>query len=257
MEDQLSAPASSRIKENRIISVSNDESNSALITPSALPINKAERKSMITVSTKLTSNLPYIVPSFALEVNEARRKASLKSKVGDNIQSPYKPKRIAAVLSNVPPASGITFKCTIWTRLPEKVMIRGGPTQWWNIVLTVSVESYSEYLQTQLEKHAGWKERPQRESSKMDISTTRPILIGLMEGKGNGDPTAISVPHGGGTWHDLFCLIPGFLMSSPPDILRGSKKSTSLKSATDRSIAIVLPVIFISPIPIPKSTLKP
>ena len=71
LEDLLSAPASSRLKGNTIISVSDDESNSALITPSALPINKKERKSMITVSTKLTSNLPYIVSSFALEVNEA------------------------------------------------------------------------------------------------------------------------------------------------------------------------------------------
>ena len=91
----------------------------------------------------------------------------------------------------------------------------------------------------------------------MDISTTRPILIGLMEEKGNGDPTMISVPDGGGTWHDLFCLIPGFLISSPPDIPHGSKKSTSLKSSTNCSIAMVLPVTFISPIPIPKPTFEP
>ena len=92
LEDLLSAPASSRYKGNKIISVSDDESNTALITPSALPIDKKERKSTITVSTKLPSNLRYIVPSFALEVNEARRKTGLKLKVGENIQSPDKPK---------------------------------------------------------------------------------------------------------------------------------------------------------------------
>ena len=59
LEDILSAPVSSRFKGNRIISVSDDELNTALITPYALPIDKKERKSMITVSTKLNSNLPY------------------------------------------------------------------------------------------------------------------------------------------------------------------------------------------------------
>ena len=89
------------------------------------------------------------------------------------------------------------------------------------------------------------------------ISTTQPILIGLLEGNRNDDPTMISVPDGGGTWHDLFCLISGFLISSPPDIPREFKKSTAPKYSTDRWIAIVLPVTFISPIPIPKSTFEP
>jgi len=91
----------------------------------------------------------------------------------------------------------------------------------------------------------------------MDISSTWPILIGLMEEKGNADRTTISVPDPGGTWHDLFCLISGFLICSPPDIPHGSKKSTSLKSSTDCSIAIVLPITFISLIQIPKSALEP
>ena len=193
----------------------------------------------------MESNLSYIVPSYTLEVNEARKKAGLKTATGENIQqSPYKPKRIAAALSTIPLQSGIIFKCTIWTHLPEKSMIRGGPTQWWNTVLTQSVDCYSDSLQAQAEKHAGWKERPQRDNSLMDINTMRPILIGLMEAKGNGDPTTISVPEGGGTWHDLFCLIPNFLGNSPPEIPRGSKKSSTTGLLTNQSIAIVLPVIF-------------
>ena len=211
-----------------------------------------QRKSMLAVSTKLTSNLSYIVPSFALEVNAARKKAGLKVVTEENIeQSPFKPKRIAVALSSIPGQSGITFKCTIWTRLPEKPMIRGGPTQWWNMVLTTSVESYSNYLHQEAEKHAGWKERPQRESSKIDINTTRPILIGLMEAKGSGDPTTISVPEGGGTWQDLFRLIPGFLADSPPPITRGPKKQTLASHSQDRSIALVLPVTFKSATKLP------
>ena len=123
-------------------------------------------------------------------------------------------------------------------------MIRGGPTQWWNLALTTSVESYSNYLHSEAEKHAGWKERPQRESSKIDINTTRPILIGLMEAKGSGDPTTISVPEGGGTWQDLFRLIPGFLPDSPLPVTCGPKKQTLASYSLDRSIALVLPVTF-------------
>ena len=78
-------------------------------------------------------------------------------------------------------------------------MIRGGPTQRCNRVLTVSVESYSIYVDNEAEKHAGWKERPPCNNSRIDISSTCPILIRLIEVKGSGDPMTISVPEGGGT----------------------------------------------------------
>jgi len=40
-------------------------------------------------------------------------------------------------------------------------MIWCEPTQWWNIVVTQSVDCYSNSLQAQAEKHAGKKERQQ------------------------------------------------------------------------------------------------
>ena len=65
-----------------------------------------------------------------------------------------------------------------------------------------------------------------------------------MEAKGSGDPTTISVPEGGGTWQDLFCLIPGFLPDSPLPVTRGPKKQTLASYSLDHSIALVLPVTF-------------
>lgn len=65
-----------------------------------------------------------------------------------------------------------------------------------------------------------------------------------MEVKGSGDPTTISVTERGGTWHNLFRLIPGFLADSPPPVIRGSKKPSSFGLSTDHSIAVVLPIAY-------------
>ena len=88
---------SSKLKGSTIISLSDDELNleSAMVsditdTPNSLRSTQAreskERKSMLAVSTKLTSNLPYNVPSFAFEVNEARKKAGLKVGMEEKIE---------------------------------------------------------------------------------------------------------------------------------------------------------------------------
>ena len=118
-----SASSNIGLKESTIISLSDDELNVNPVSiqqftndlyPPTSSTSSKERTSMIALSTKSTRNLPYIVPSFALEVNEARKKAGLKAIAGESIpQSPFKLKRIATTLSPTQLPSGITFKCTI------------------------------------------------------------------------------------------------------------------------------------------------